>query len=158
MTTTATPREAITTALAQAISDLAAQQARVEPLQRAATHAYLGGKADDGSLAATRLAIVNLSDVIAGLRTLDAEAEAIETAAEIEALQSIATDVDNRTPELMQREMADRYAHYDETDPLNEGKTKVRRALHAEIDRLQAQRAAARQRISELRRSGRSAS
>jgi hypothetical protein len=58
----------------------------------------------------------------------------------------------------MQREVPDRYERYDETDPLNEGKTKARRALHAEIDRLQAQRPAARQRISELRRSVRSAS
>jgi|GEM_PF-4893630 hypothetical protein len=152
MTTTAIPREAITTALAKATSDLAAQQARIEPLQRAAAHAYLGGKADDGTLAATRLTIAHLEDVIAGLRTLDAEAEAREISAEIEEQQSLATEADRRLPELMQREKADRYEHYDETDPLNEGKIKARRALHGEIDQLQAQRAAARRRISELSR------
>jgi hypothetical protein len=152
MTTTATPREAIVIALATLTSDLDAQQARLEALQRAAAQAYLGGKADDGILAATRLTLAELTDVIVGLRTLDAEAEAVEISADVEAQRSVATEVDQRLPELMQREMADRYDHYDETDPLNAGKTKARRALHAEIDRLQAQRASAWHRIRELSR------
>ena len=152
MTTTAIPREAITTALAKATSDLAAQQALIEPLQRAAAHAYLDGKTDDGALAATRMAIATLGDLNAGLRTLDAEAEAFETSAEIEVQKSIAADVDQHLPELMQREMSDRYLRFDESDPLNAAKTKARRALHAEIDQLVAQRAAARHRIRELRR------
>ncbi len=44
--TTATPREAITTALTEATFELAAQQARLDPLQRAAAHAYLDARRD----------------------------------------------------------------------------------------------------------------
>ena len=52
------------------------------------------GPTDDEPLAAARLAAATLGDVIAGLRTLDAELEATGISAELVAQRTIADEVD----------------------------------------------------------------